>query len=303
MKRFAVLLFALPFAAAACAGPGAVSLGPAPNPAGTSTPTPSASPTLPLEPSHSPSSGPASPSQATPARLYTYQLWFTRGGRLFETKRTEAFTQSIGTLALTRLLGGPSSAERNASVSTDIPSGTRLLGLTIGNGTATVDLSSSFESSTSSATMSLRLAEVVYTTTQFSTVHDVRFSIDGRGRTTVGGVPVQQPQTRAMFESFLPAIVVESPVIGAPVSSPVTVSGTADVFEATVTVRILDANGHEIARAFTQATCGTGCRGTFSVSVTYHVSSAQPGTIEVFDQSAQDGSPENVQEIPVTLTV
>ena len=81
-----------------------------------------------------------------------------------------------------------------------------------------------------------------------------------------------------------------------------TVTGTANVFEATVTVRVLDANGHEIARAFTQATCGTGCRGAFSLAITYRVSSEQPGVIEAFEQSAKDGSPINVQRIPVTLT-
>jgi hypothetical protein len=150
--------------------------------------------------------------------------------------------------------------------------------------------------------MRLRIADVVYTLTQFSTVRGVRFDIDGQSRATVGGVPVQQAQTRAMWDSTLPPILVESPVIGARVSSPVTVTGTADVFEATVTVRILDENGREIARTFTTATCGTGCRGTFSIAVSYHLPHEQAGTIEVLDYSAKDGSPENVQDIPVTLT-
>ena len=298
MKRFAILALALPLAAAACSGHGAVSLGPVPGLRPPPSP-PSSSPSA----ARSPSTHPSSPRpSATPARPYTYQVWFVRDGRLFETRRTEAFVPGIGSLALTRLLEGPSSLESAASVATDIPSGTRLLGLTISNGTATVDLSSSFESHPGAPGVSLRLAQVVYTITQFSTARNVRFSIDGKARTTVGGVPVQQPQTRAMFDPFLPAIVVESPTIGSRVSSPVTVTGTANVFEATVTVRVLDANGHEIARAFTQATCGTGCRGAFSLAITYRVSSEQPGVIEAFEQSAKDGSPINVQRIPVTLT-
>jgi hypothetical protein len=98
-----------------------------------------------------------------------------------------------------------------------------------------------------------------------------------------------------------PAITVQSPASGARVTSPVTVSGTADVFEGVVSVRILDSAGHEIARTFTQASCGTGCRGDYSVAVKYTVSAAEPGTIEVFESSAKDGSPVNVQRIRVTL--
>jgi hypothetical protein len=149
--------------------------------------------------------------------------------------------------------------------------------------------------------MPLRIAPMVYTLTQFPTISGVRFEIDGQGVTVVGGVPVQSPQTRAMYSGYLPAITVQSPVIGEQVTSPVTVSGTADVFEATVSLRVLDSAGHEIARTFTTATCGTGCRGSYSASVSYSVPRTQPGTIEVFESSAKDGQPVNVQQIPVTL--
>jgi hypothetical protein len=79
------------------------------------------------------------------------------------------------------------------------------------------------------------------------------------------------------------------------------VSGTADVFEAVVSVRILDSAGGEIARTFTTASCGTGCRGDYSVAVSYTVPNEEAGTIEVFESSAKDGQPVNVQQIPVTL--
>src|SRR5262249_230802 len=113
---------------------------------------------------------------------------------------------------------------------------------------------------------------------------------------------VQAPQTRAMYASYLPAITVQSPVIGEQVTSPVTVSGTADVFEAVVSVRVLDSAGNELARTFTNATRGTGCPGSSAVSITYPARRSQPGTIEVFETSAKDGQPVNVQLIPVTLT-
>lgn len=97
------------------------------------------------------------------------------------------------------------------------------------------------------------------------------------------------------------AITLESPVAGAAVTSPVKISGTADVFEATVSIRILDAGGNEIARTFTTATCGTGCRGDYKESVEFQVDAEQEGTIEVFEESAEDGSAINVVSVRVTL--
>jgi hypothetical protein len=252
-------------------------------PAPTSTPVPAATPT-----------------QGT-ARQIGLQTWFTRQGKLFVSEQTVPATSSVGAAALDGLLAGPSAAEYAAGVRSQIPDGTHLLGLRIASGTATVDLSSSFGSAASPPTMPLRIAQVVYTLAQFPTVTDVRFEINGQGVTVVGGVPVQDPQTPAMYDGYLPAITVQNPVIGEQLSSPVTVSGTADVFEAVVSVRILDSAGVEIARTFTTASCGTGCRGDYSVAVPYTVPKAGPGTIEVFESSAKDGQPVNVQLIPVTL--
>lgn len=93
----------------------------------------------------------------------------------------------------------------------------------------------------------------------------------------------------------------QSPVTGEQVTSPVTVSGTADVFEAVVSVRILNSAGREIARTFTTASCGTGCRGDYLVTVSYPVPRTEAGTIEVFESSAKNGLPVNAELIPVTL--
>ena len=81
-----------------------------------------------------------------------------------------------------------------------------------------------------------------------------------------------------------------------------TISGTANVFEAVVSIAVLDEHGHTVASTFTMATCGTGCRGTYSTDVRYDVGTTQPGTIRVYEVSAMDGSQINVVDIPVTLT-
>ncbi|MGH2734675.1 MAG: Gmad2 immunoglobulin-like domain-containing protein, partial [Actinomycetota bacterium] len=68
-----------------------------------------------------------------------------------------------------------------------------------------------------------------------------------------------------------------------------------------VSIRILDSNGKQLARTFTTATCGTGCRGDYAKKVSFSVDKAQPGIVEVFEESAEDGRPIHVVRVPVTL--
>lgn len=312
MKRLLIMILSIGLlAATGCGTSQSGVLGKAPtgsaSPSGASAGSASQAPSEPAGTAQPPSGNPtpASTQAATPTPSPTGQVvlqtWFTRQGKLFVTERTVPATTSVGKAALDRLLAGPSAAEYAAGLRSQVPAGTQLLGLSITSGTATVNLSSSFGAAASPSTMALRIAQVVYSLAQFPTVSGVRFEINGTGVTVIGGVPVQTPQTTAMYVGYLPAITVQNPAIGEQVTSPVTISGTADVFEAVVSVRILDSAGHEIARTFSSASCGTGCRGGYSLPVSYTVTSQQPGTIEVFETSPKDGQPVNVQLIPVML--
>jgi hypothetical protein len=279
MKRLTILTAAVALSAmvaAACAA-GAGSLGPGPT-------APSASSTTPTSPT------PGSPSPSTtPARLFTFQVWLTRGGKLFETKRTEPFNIAVGKLALDALQKGPTDTESSMGIGTDIRTGANFRITALSRGVATVE--SGPNPCCLKTSPGLGEGQVVFTLTQFPNIRKVRFP--GDDNATFG---------RADLESLMPAITVDSPTIGQQVSSPVTVSGTANVFEATVNVRILDAHGRELARTFTTATCGTGCRGDYSVRVSYKSDHQQSGTVEVLDYSAQDGSPRDVVDIPVILS-
>jgi hypothetical protein len=307
MKRLPIMIISVGLLAA-CGTGQAGSLGPVPTGPGSSASSTAPDASGPSRTAQPPSGRqtPMPTRTATPVHGTAGQIsldtWFTRQGKLFVTERAVPATPSVGRAALDRLLAGPSAAEYAAGVQSQIPGGTKLLGLRITSATATVDLSSSFSTAASPSTMPLRIAQVVYTLAQFLSVSGVRFEINGQGVTVIGGVPVQDPQTPAMYSGYLPAITVQNPAIGQQVTSPVTVSGTADVFEAVVSVRILNSAGNEIARTFSTASCGTGCRGNYSVPISYTVAQEGPGMIEVFESSPKNGQPVNVQLIPVTLT-
>jgi germination protein M len=232
----------------------------------------------------------------------TFELWFTKGENLYLSHRVRRTDQRVGTAALRLLIEeGPG----NADLATAIPADTKVLGLVIEDGIAHVDLSSEFESGGGSLSMQMRLAQVVYTLTQFPTVKGVLFELDGRPVDVIGGegIVVDHPLTRKDFADFLYPIVVTTPVAGQTVGNPVQVSGTANVFEANVTVVVLDEAGKEVGRTFTTATCGSGCRGAFSVAVPYEVSRQQSGTILVQDDDAAGtGRPPHEVRIAVVLS-
>ena len=269
---------------------------------GSSRDVPTAVPTTAADsPGTSPAATPAaSPTGTTRVRTYFFLGSFSGNFGLAPVERQIAQTQAVGAASIGVLLAGPIEPELAASPAmyTSIPDGTRFLGLQISNGVATVNLSSEFEAGGDGISVSGRIAQVVYTLTQFPTVTGVRFEFDGGAPKGV----FSRVFARADYAAFLPAVFVDRPAWGGTLGSPARVTGMADVFEATFRIAILDATGIVLVDQRAMASCGTGCWGTFDVTVPYHVARAQTGTLRVYDLSAKDGSRENVTEYPVMLT-
>ena len=106
--------------------------------------------------------------------------------------------------------------------------------------------------------------------------------------------------TRADFEALTPAIFIESPCIGDSVGSPLVVSGTADTFEATFKVELLDESGKALAKRTVTATSGSGTRGTFNVSIPF-ATSAGSGTLVAYELSMETGSRINEVRVPLAF--
>ncbi len=110
------------------------------------------------------------------------------------------------------------------------------------------------------------------------------------------GTPAPGPSPTAVEE---PAVDIETPIANGEVANPVSITGTADVVDASLTVRVLDANGEELAAMVVEASCGDGCTGTFASELFFFVDRRQPGTIEVSGVSVA-GDPA-VATVPVVL--
>jgi hypothetical protein len=198
------------------------------------------------------------------------------------------------------LLAGPNDFERSTGMSSEIPAGTKLIKLNVADGTATVDLSNDFQSGGMAAlpalAMQLRVAEVVFTLTQFDGVQRVTITLDGK---PIDGAADLR---RTDLEVVTPKILAESPVPGDSVTSPVKVSGIANVFEGTVSYSVNAPDGAELDHGFTTATGqGSGHWGNFTFTSTYTTQQHGLARVTLWEVSMKDGSHLNIYDVPVNL--
>ena len=111
-------------------------------------------------------------------------------------------TDSPLTIAINSLLTGPTSVENQKGIISLIPSGTKLLSATVKNGTAVLNFNESFQFNTKGIEGCRgQLMQIVYTATEFSTVDNVQFLIEGQRKEFLGteGIRIGYPLSRSSF--------------------------------------------------------------------------------------------------------
>jgi hypothetical protein len=221
---------------------------------------------------------PTAPTSSTtaPQPKLAIRVYFVRDGRVSPVRRLVPSTPAVGQAALEELRGGPTSDERASGLSTAIGN-LRLTGLSIQDGEADLgDLTHVSQ---------LAEAQIVFTLTQFPTVRKVRIGDD--------------VLDRGDLEDVTPVILVESPLPGETVTSPISVRGTSNTFEATMRVEVRRGTDLLVSETVT-ASSGSGERGTFSASLDV-AESPGPITLVAFEPSAENGQPIHQVEIPLML--
>jgi spore germination protein GerM len=144
----------------------------------------------------------ATPSAAGAATVHVYFVYGEHGVAIHR----QAPSATPATAAVRALLSGPTATERAHGLSSAVPAGTRLLGLSIRNRVASVDLSSRFGSGGGSASITARLGQLVYTLTAIRGVNAVNLRIEGRLVYVFSseGLILRQPLFRAAYREFVP---------------------------------------------------------------------------------------------------
>jgi Spore germination protein len=211
-------------------------------------------------------------------------------------------SEGVAKAALNELISGNVQTKGAYRV---IPADTKILGVSIANGIATVDFSKEvLKANVGSAGEELGIMSIVNTLTEFPTVSSVQFTVEGNAGTAKdwwGHVGLSnQPFKRNINKVYEPVIWVNFPVSGQKVSSPITLQGTAIIFEATVNYHLKDSAGNLLAEGYVMANAGAPDRGDFQKSIEFKPSTTGKGTLEVFEVSPKDGSEINKVVIPLS---
>jgi len=310
-RRIPVLLLAMALIVAACGpsvednsngsttGSSTTTTGP--------TSTPSSSPGIETTVPDGTTTTTAVPNQVTVAAYFFMDDTTTTsrpGPFLVPVARNVPESSDPVTAALSELLRGPTEAEKDSipAITTAIPDNTLLLGVSLVDGIATVDLSLEFESGGGSASMFGRLAQMVYTVTQFPQITSVVFQLDGQPVTVFSneGILIEGPAGRDDYLDQAPGILVDIPAYGSALGNPAHISGSAAVFEAVFRAVITDNDGLILVDTQVMTDNGMGW-GSFDTTIPYEVEEAQWGSLIVWENSAKDGSQINLREYPVWL--
>lgn len=213
------------------------------------------------------------------------------------------YTKEVAKAALEELINANPVTPGAARV---LPPATKIRGITIRDGFATVDFSREvLRANVGASGEALGIQSIVNTLTEIPGIQKVSFLVEGKldqqARDWWGHVGLYtQPFTRDVSKVYEPVIWVTTPVSGQKVVSPVEVRGSARVFEATVSARLLDATGKVLAQGFGTASEGAPGRGEFVLSLPFGVASPGKGQVEVFWASPKDGKELDKVVVPVT---
>ena len=96
--------------------------------------------------------------------------------------------------------------------------------------------------------------------------------------------------------------ILDQPAPSSAVTSPLTVSGQVNYFEATYQIAIYDAGGTALVEVFgTAQQPDIGVIGPFTHDVAFAVTGPTPACLWVYESSAMDGSPVHVGQVPLVL--
>lgn len=227
----------------------------------TATPAPEESPTATESAgppsgsvSESPSESPTEEPTAEPTTSGVYYVVDTRAGLRLAREMRELAGEDPAREAVEAMIAGPEDPDYASTWNPD----TEVLGITVGD-VIEVDLSEQARTANVGSEGAERMVQqLVYTVTEaVDRKAAVRLLVAGQPAGELwGAVSWEEPVRRAKPIDVRLMVQIDRPAEGAVTSSPVTVEGDANVFEANVLWRVNDRDGDEVESGFTMTRVG-----------------------------------------------
>ncbi|WP_347488614.1 GerMN domain-containing protein [Desulfoscipio sp. XC116] len=237
-------------------------------------------------------------SQTPDINLPVYLVKYTpEGAYIVREVHTVPQTKPVAQAAMQELIKDKNSV---------LPPGTKVLGIDIEKGLATVNFSKEVlnNPNVGSDGEQLAIQSIVNTLTDLPNIEKVAFQVngraDGRAQDWWGHVGLyEQPFKQDYSMVYEPAIWVTHPSPHQVSSVPLLVRGSARVSEGLVKARLLNDNGEILAETQATAAAAAPERGDFEMSIKFDPPSDGEGVLEVYRTNPSDGSIQDKVAIPL----
>jgi len=251
----------------------------------------------------SPPSGTAAPESSL--SLPVYYLKATANGDEYLVREVHRVAPTAEPMkaALEELISGRPTTPGATRV---LPPDTRILGVRVDNGLATVNFSPAvLRANVGAEAEELGILSIVDTLTEFPGVNRVAFAVNGkvdqRTRDWWGHVGLyEQPFKRDVSMVYEPAIWTTHPTPGQIAGVPLLVRGSARVPEGRVGIRLLDGAGRVLYQGVVATGKGGLNRGDFEASLKFTPPAGGQGKLELFpSRPAAGGGEEDTVTVPI----
>jgi hypothetical protein len=233
-------------------------------------------------------------------------VFLLRNDTIVPVQRTAVITEgAIFDATIDALLQGPLDTEAAAGYRTGMrqqTTRTDLVSLDATSRTVTVSFSSEFRSS-DEIVLATRMAQVVFTLTQFQAVQQVAFQLDGEAIPALNdeGQEIDGAATRNDYPALIPQLFVETPAAWSRVSSPIEVRGTALPTEGTYHYRLVDETNQVLAEGDIQLSGRGAGRRTLAATIPYESDVTTRGALVLYELQEDDPRERATFAIPLDL--
>ena len=230
--------------------------------------------TEPVTPPPSPAVTPTEddePQKQPPAGADSVEAWYVRSavrGPFVEPEQRQLASPTVGVAraAFTEVITGD---PHGPGLSTMAPAGTQVLGVNRKDDLLILDVSEEIRSTGTGSAGEIAFAQqLAHTATQFPGVRSVRLLVEGERISELWGHLDWSAPIKPDKFAISPVVVTKPTHAAVIPPGKTTFTGTANTFEATVELRLIDPSGAVAKETFTTATCGTGCRGDWAHTFT-----------------------------------